>query len=132
MESRERSPNAKESLNKEQLIESLKTKPLFDAKEVCALLDITEPTLRRAIKAGKIKTIYIGRFYRIPSKEIERYLQDDQKLLTVQEAAKLLSVSAITIRSLIKSEKIRAFRLVGKGRFKIAKSEIERITTEGT
>jgi excisionase family DNA binding protein len=131
MESRKRSPNAEEGLNRTELLEQLSKKRLFNSKEVSELLGISKQTLRRSIAAGKIKTIRVGRFLRIPSEEVERLMRGEKALLSVQEATELLNVSAATIRILIKAGKIQAFRLAGKGPFKIAKSEVERIAREG-
>ena len=94
-------------------------------------MGISLQSLRRAIALKKIKTVRLGRFLRIPAEEVERIIQGESALLTVAEAAELLNISVFTIRLLIKSGKIKAFRLANKGPWKIAKSDVERIAQEG-
>lgn len=142
MESRKRSSNSKANLKKAasnpipvpdraRLMEDLMKRRLYDCKEVSMLLDISGQSLRRAIADGKIKTVRVGRFLRIPSEEVQRILKGESVLLTVQEAADMLRVSTATIRTLIKAGKIDAFRLADSGPFKIPQSEIQRISQEG-
>lgn len=137
MESRKRSSHAtKTRIEKggevrKQLMADLRKKRLYDSYEVCELLGISLQSLRRAIALKKVKTVRLGRFLRIPAEEVERIIQGESALLTVAEAAELLNISAFTIRLLIKSGKIKAFRLANKGPWKIAKSDIERIAQEG-
>ena len=109
----------------------MKEKRLYDSVEACEILDIALPTLRRSIKLGRIKTVYVGRLLRIPSDEIARLMQGEEGFLDSKEAAKLLKVTTETIRKLINRGKIKAVRLTPTGPFKIPKSEIERITSEG-
>lgn len=116
---------------RKELLADLMKKRLYDSKEACEILGIALPTLRRAIQMGRIKTVYVGRFLRIPAEEIESIVQGEEGVLSTEEAAQLLNVSIATIRALIKAGKIQAFRLADAGHFKLLKSEIERIATEG-
>jgi excisionase family DNA binding protein len=133
MESLKHTPHPKTGLKidhtkREELIANLMKKKLYDSYEVCELLDISLQSLRRAIARNQIKTVRIGkRFLRIPAEEVERMLQGETLLFSVAEAALFLRVSHQTIRLLIKNGNLKAFRLAGKGPFKIAKSDIERI-----
>ena len=131
MESRKRTSDAEESVSRADLMKQLKKNRLFNLQEVAITLSISVQTLRRIIDADKIKTVHIGRFVRIPAEEIERFVKGEKHLLAVKEAAELLNVSSAAIRALIKAGKIRAFRLAGKGPFKISKSEVERVAREG-
>lgn len=142
MESRKRSSNAKDgSLEKklDRLIDDIKKLPnkrqklledlmkdrLYDSREACEILSISLPSLRRSIKLGRIKTVYVGKYLRIPACEINRLVQGED-VLTVEEAANILNVGKIMIRNLIKSGQMEAFRLAEKGPFKIPRKEIER------
>jgi excisionase family DNA binding protein len=139
MESRKRASHTKDNIKKEnrrapereKVIAELKQNALYDTKEACELLGISTQSLRRAIAAGKVKTVRLGRFLRIPATEIDRLAKGETALLSAQEAAELLNVSIHMIRTLIKAEKIDAFRLAKSGPFKIPKSEIDRISREG-
>jgi excisionase family DNA binding protein len=117
--------------HRKKLLEDLMKKRLYDSKEVCEILGISLPSLRRAVQIGKIKTVHVGRLLRIPAEEIERLIKDDEGLINVKEAANLLNVRPGTIRSFIKAGKIKAFRLADAGPFKLHISEIERIAREG-
>ena len=116
---------------RKKILEELMQKRLYDSKETCEILGISQPSLRRAIQLRRIKTVKVGRFLRIPAEEIKRIVGESESLLNVQECAELLNVSPITIRSLIKSGKIEAIRFADAGPFKIRKNEIERIASEG-
>lgn len=133
MESRKRASHVKGlvNTNREKVIDDLKKNSLYDTKEACEILDISTQSLRRAISKGKIKTVRLGRYLRIPSEEIQRLTKGESALLNVQEASNLLGLSEHTIRAYIKSSKINAFRLASTGPFKIPKSEIDRISREG-
>jgi excisionase family DNA binding protein len=133
MESRKRAPHVKGVINtnREKVIDDLKKNSLYDTKEACEILDISTQSLRRAISIGKIKTVRLGRYLRIPAEEIQRLTKGESALLNVQEASNLLGLSEHTIRAYIKAGKINAFRLASTGPFKIPKSEIDRISREG-
>ena len=47
----------------------------FSLKDVATILDVHPDTIRRAIKAGKLKAAKIGKDYRIAKTELERYFQ---------------------------------------------------------
>ncbi|MGK5594267.1 MAG: helix-turn-helix domain-containing protein [Parachlamydiaceae bacterium] len=100
-------------------------KRLYDSKEACELIGISLPSLRRAIHLGRIKTVYIGRFLRIPSEEIEKLVQG-QDALSVKEAADFLNVGVIMIRNMIKDGRMKAFRLADAGPFRIPREEVEK------
>ena len=47
----------------------------FSLKEVADILGVHPETIRRAVKAGKLKAAKIGKDYRIAKSELERYFQ---------------------------------------------------------
>jgi excisionase family DNA binding protein len=47
----------------------------FSLKEVASILGVHPETIRRAVKAGKLKAAKIGKDYRIAKSELERYFQ---------------------------------------------------------
>lgn len=111
--------------HRKAFLEGLMKKRLYTLKEACEILAVSLPSLRRALQSGKIKSVHVGRFVRIPVEEIERLVQGKQAL-SVQEAADLLQVGPKAIRSLINDGSIQAFRLADAGPFKIPLEEIER------
>jgi len=112
------------SNEKQNNLEMHAGKYLYSPKEVCAILKISIQSLRRSVKLGRIKVIYVGRFLRIPVEEVEK-LVGSQNTITVKEAAKLLNVGVIAVRNLIKNNVIKAVRLAEKGPWKIPICEIE-------
>ena len=120
-----------EKNNRTKILEDMATNRLYDSKEAIEILGISLQSLRRAIAIGKIKTVRVGRMLRIPADEIKKLVQGEAALLNVSEAAHILNVGIFTIRTLINTGKIKAFRLANHGPFKIPKSEIERIAKEG-
>ncbi len=47
----------------------------FSLKEVASILGVHPETIRRAVKAGKLKAAKMGKDYRIAKSELERYFQ---------------------------------------------------------
>lgn len=115
---------------RKKLLEDLMKDRLYDSKEACEILGISLPSLRRSIQLGRIKTVYVGKFLRIPAQEINRLVKG-QDVLNVKEAAEILNVGVIMIRNLIKSGQMEAFRLADAGPFKIPRKEVERFMKDG-
>jgi excisionase family DNA binding protein len=115
------------SEERNQFLEDLSKNRLYSSLEVCKILNISLPSLRRAIKLGRVKTIRVGKFLRITADEVNRLI-GSQKTLSVKEAADLLNVGVIMVRNLIKEGSIKALRLADKGPWRIAVEEIEKFT----
>lgn len=115
------------SEERNQFLEDLSKNRLYSSLEVCKILNISLPSLRRAIKLGRVKTIKVGKFLRITAAEVNRLI-GSQKTLSVKEAADLLNVGVIMVRNLIKEGSIKAVRLADKGPWRIAVEEIEKFT----
>ena len=49
---------------------------VFSIKDAATILDVHPDTIRRAIKAKKLKAAKIGRDYRIAKAELEKYFQN--------------------------------------------------------
>jgi excisionase family DNA binding protein len=115
------------SEERSQFLADLAKNRLYSSIDVCKILNISVPSLRRAIKLGRIKTVRVGKFLRITAQEVERLI-GSQKTLSVKEAAELLNVGVIMIRNLIKEGSIKALRLADKGPWRIAAEELEKFT----
>lgn len=129
MESCEYSSNLENgcvSKTREGRIKNLEQNRLYTLQEVSALLHVSLPTVRRAIKAGTIQIVRVGRLLRLPACEVHR-LSMGEHMLTVQEAADLLHVGVYMVRMLIREGTIKAVRLKEKGSSRIPVSEIEKI-----
>ena len=48
---------------------------VFSIKDAATILDVHPDTIRRAIKAGKLKAAKIGKDYRIAKSELDRFFQ---------------------------------------------------------
>jgi excisionase family DNA binding protein len=114
------------SKTREDVIKNLEQNRLYSLQEVSVLLHVSLPTVRRAIKAGTIHFIFIGRLIRVPASEVHR-LSMVEHMLTVQEAADLLHVGVYMVRMLIREGTIKAIRLKDKGPSRIPVSEVEKI-----
>ena len=44
--------------------------------EVARRLDVSEPTVRRMVKGGKLPSVFIGGAYRVSEKDLEEYLEN--------------------------------------------------------
>lgn len=147
MAPRKRAPHVKGSINekldkladdikklpnkRQELLEGMMKKRLYNTEEVCIILGVKTSTVRRSIAAGRIKGIHVGRYLRIPSEEVERLLQGSEILFNAREAGQLLNVGPGTIRALINTGKMKASRLTPTGPFMITKKEVERIASYG-
>ena len=49
---------------------------LLTVEEVAELLKLSIPTIQRKIRAGELPAIKIGRFWRIPKKDFEKWLEN--------------------------------------------------------
>lgn len=110
-----------------QLLDNLAKNRLYTSAEVCKILNISIPSLRRAIKLGRIKKVYVGKFLRITADEVERLI-GSQNTLNVKQVADLLNVGVTAVRNLIKDGSIKALRLADKGPWRIPFEEIEKFT----
>ena len=101
-------------------------KRLYTIAELAKLMKSGQKTINRAISRGDIKIVKIGRLVRIPTEEVKK-LTSESKILTSEEAAKMLNLSPLGIRNLVKSGQINAVRLSPqKGRLRIPLEEIEK------
>lgn len=129
MESREHAPDTKKcdiDTAHKQLLKNLEQNRLYSLQEVTTLLHISLPTIRRAIKAGEIQTVRVGRLLRVQASEVKR-LSSGQQMLTVQEVADLLHVGVYMVRMLIRQGTIQALRLKKNGPWRISVGEIEKM-----
>lgn len=115
------------SKRRDQFLSDLAKDRLYSSAEVCKILNISVPSLRRAIKLGRVKTVRIGKFVRITAEEVERLI-GSKNILSVQEAANILNVGVTVVRNLIKEGSIKALRLADKGPWRIAAEELEKFT----
>ena len=111
---------------RKKMFESLMNKKLLDSKEVCEILGVSLPTLRRWIARNEIKFIRVCRYIRFPSEEIFR-LVENQEALGVPEVAQILGVGVLSVRNIIKRGEIKAFRMSDAGHYHIPRAEVERI-----
>ena len=47
---------------------------VLSVKQLCEILDIGKNTAYRLLQSGEIKSIKIGKVYKIPKKEVRKYL----------------------------------------------------------
>jgi|GEM_PF-5205626 len=112
--------------SRKKLLGDLMNKRLLNSKEVCAILGISLPALRRWITEGKISYVKVTRYIKFPQEEILRLIHI-KEALSVSEVAKILGIGVIAVRNMIARGEIRAFRVSEKGNWKINKEEVERI-----
>ena len=62
--------------DRRSILMSAMEKQVFSLKEVAELLDCHTETIRRAIKAGKLKAAKVGRDYRISKPDLDEYWKD--------------------------------------------------------
>jgi excisionase family DNA binding protein len=54
---------------------------IYTVKEVAALLKVSERTVKREIKAGKLRVFYVGRSPRFTSDAIEEYQKNQESVV---------------------------------------------------
>ena len=47
---------------------------VLSVKQLCEILDIGKNTAYKLLQSGEIKNIKIGKIYKIPKKEVRRYI----------------------------------------------------------
>ena len=47
---------------------------ILSVKQLCEVLDIGKNTAYKLLQSGEIKSIKIGKVYKIPKKEVEKYI----------------------------------------------------------
>lgn len=57
-----------------QLVQSQARSRLLTVAEVAALLRVSTMTVYRLIKAGQLPALRIGKSYRVPEEDVDRYL----------------------------------------------------------
>jgi len=116
---------------RKEMLEELMKKKLLDTPEVCEILGISQPTLRRAISCGRIKAVKIGRLLRFSADEIYRLMQESEQTITPLELSEVLGCKLDIIRRALKTGKIKGFRFADAGRWRIPILEMKRICKEG-
>lgn len=89
---------------------------------------ISRPTAYSLIKDGKIKAIRVGKTWRIPRDEVERYISANKdfadEYIKVDEFRKKLGISRLTAYKIIRRGDVKACK-IGKA-WCIPREEIER------
>lgn len=109
---------------RQRLVNELGEKTLVNSQEACELLGISLTTFRNSIKRGRITPIYIGRYLRFTQDDIEKYI-GTFLFITIPEAAKILNVSTLHVRNLIRNGAIKAIK-EEKGQWKIHIEEVQK------
>ncbi len=92
------------------LLNVKKVTALYTLEEASKILKINKLTLYNLTKKKLIKTIKIGRFFRISGKAaFDCSLK--QKFFTIEEVAKIFKVNHTSIRKLLAKKKLRAIKL---------------------
>ncbi len=112
-------------------LRKLMEKDSYTIKEVVKVLGVNYHTVRRAVANGSLKSFRLGeKIVRIPKSELKKYVKGE-RAYSVAETAKMLEVSALTIRRYIDSGKIKAFRFTKRGPWLIDEAEVQRIMQTG-
>lgn len=112
--------------SRKKILGALMEKRLLNSKEVCAILGISLPALRRWITEGKISYVKVTRYIKFSQEEVLRLIHI-KEALGISEVAKILGVGPIAVRNMIARGEIKAFRVSEKGNWHINRDEVEKI-----
>jgi len=98
-------------------------------RDTAKQLGVTELTIRRHIKSGKLHAVQIGSSWRIPSSTHER-IQELPLECSLHQVANSLDVSDLTVRRWIKSRQLPATKR--NRAWVISRGDLERLLTAGT
>lgn len=98
-------------------------------RDTAKQLGVTELTVRRQIKAGKLRAVQIGSCWRIPSATPEK-LQELPLECTLHQVANSLDVSDLTVRRWIKGKQLPATKR--NRAWVVMRSDLEALLTTGT
>jgi excisionase family DNA binding protein len=112
--------------SRKKIIGDLMNKRLLNSKEVCAILGISLPALRRWMAEGKISYVKVSRYTKFHQEEILRLVYIKESL-SVAEVAEILGIGVIAVRNMIERGEIKAFRVSDRGHWHINRDEVEKI-----
>jgi excisionase family DNA binding protein len=98
-------------------------------RDTAKQLGVTELTVRRQIKAGKLRAVQIGSCWRIPSATPEK-LQELPLECTLHQVANSLDVSDLTVRRWIKAQQLPATKR--NRAWVVMRSDLEALLVTGT
>ncbi len=97
--------------------------------EAAAKLSRYRTTVMRLVHAGELRSVRLGRSYRIPGTEVHRIAAGQRRegqALTVEECARILRCSATTVYSLLHHGHLVGERNGARGNFRIPVTEFQR------
>ena len=101
----------------------LEEKKLYTISEVAEMVGISESEIIRVVMLKKLKAIRVGKAIRIKEEDLESFLnsfigEEDQKktssdpvLYTAEQVAKILKLSIDNIWNLLKTGKLKGFKI---------------------
>lgn len=110
--------------------------PVFlTVTEVAAKLSRDRSSVLRMLHAGKLRSVRLGRSYRIPEAEVYRIAAGQKyegHMLTVEECARILRCTPATVYSLLHYGHLTGERNGEQGNFRIPVTEFQRFISNAT
>lgn len=116
--------------SKQKHIDALLSRNVITLKEACSFFNISMRYIRKKINNNEIPSIKVGKFIRIPTKNLTHMIYCNQETATSHEIANYLKVSNNTITKLIEEKKIMADLFNNK--WLISAAEFKRFLEEKT
>ncbi len=97
----------------------------FKISDICRLFKLHRAFVAKLICENKIKAVRIGRFYRVPEKEITKYINSNipDKVYTIPELAGIFHTARTNLVRSIRQNKLKAIKIDGE--YRIAKIDAE-------
>jgi excisionase family DNA binding protein len=103
--------------------------------EAAAKLSMHRSAVLRMVHAGKLRSVRLGRSYRIPESEVHRIAAGQPRegqALTVEECARVLRCSPATVYSLLHYGHLVGERNGEQGNYRIPVTEFQRFISNVT
>lgn len=97
----------------------------FSVSDICRLFQLHRSFVAKLIHENKIKTVKIGRFFRIPEKELAKYINSSipEKTYTLPQLSKITNTARTNLVRSIGQSKLKAIKIDGE--YRISKENAE-------
>ena len=103
--------------------------------EAAAKLSRHRTAVLRLLHVGELRSVRLGRSYRIPEAEVQRLAAGqplERHVLTVEECARILRCSATTVYSLLHHGHLVGERNGEQGNYRVPVTEFQRFISNAT
>jgi excisionase family DNA binding protein len=109
---------------------TLTTPSIYTVEEVATFLRVSEESVLRTIREGRLRAIKVGRTqggspeYRILQADLDAFLSEDRGVHTAEEVANFLGLNKVTVYRYIREGRLKATR-TGSRNYRITQRDLD-------